>query len=139
MPEGRRAEELTLFLPHLPCAVMGEGKMPFPPPPLPAVAGGRASTGVMRMGELALSLTNCSTRERRPCTLLEKTVLARAQVSRVQMSLSCGTIREVAPLLASCCIKWASWCSAGELIQVSMKESWWVDELGYHPGLETGL
>lgn len=48
---------------------LGEGKMPSPLCPLPPVKGQRAHRRVMRMRELALALTICSTRKSKPCNL----------------------------------------------------------------------
>lgn len=42
---------------------MGGGKCPPSPHPLPPVAGERAGNGAMRVGELALPVTSCSTQE----------------------------------------------------------------------------
>ena len=55
------AGELTQLPPSLPCDGMGEAKMPFCPLPIAAVAGERAGPGVTRVGELAQTLTSCST------------------------------------------------------------------------------
>lgn len=53
----------------------GQGKDTLLPLlPLPLATGGSPDPGVMRAGELPLSLTNCSTQDSRPCTSEGSTV-----------------------------------------------------------------
>lgn len=60
------AEELTLRPPHLPCDGVGEEKMPSLLCPLLSV---QVRDLAMKVRELTLPHTSCSTRENRPCIL----------------------------------------------------------------------
>lgn len=71
VPKGMRVGmsmgELARLLPVSPDSDMGE----IPSFPLATCSRQETHPGVMRIGELSLSLISCNTEESRPCTLLE--------------------------------------------------------------------
>ena len=104
--------------------------MPFHPPYLATVLGGRAG----------LPLTVHSIQESSPapclCSTVELTLMEWAQVN-----WPCGVrVGELALPLAGCRIGRTGWGSAGELaLVVWVWESWWADQFRYHPGPGSGL